>query len=101
MSPEMSADIDLLTLCRAGDLLRTRDRRQARITLVSLEHRLLAGEVEMHGACFWRVDGRWRDAPFGAAGPLDLVPPAPAAGEPRRASIQEALAEENRLYCCD
>ena len=97
----MSADIDFLTLCRAGDLFRTRDRRQARITFVSPEDRLIGGEVEMHGACLWQGDGRWRDAPFGAAGPLDLVPPAPAAAAPRRASIQEALAEGNRLYCCD
>jgi hypothetical protein len=97
----MSADIDFLTLCRPGDLLRTRDRRQARIASISLENRLIAGEVEMHGACLWHGDGRWRDAPFGAAGPLDLVPPAPAVGEPRQASIQEALAEDNRPYCCD
>ena len=57
----------------------------------------------MHGACLWHRDGRWRDAPFGAPGPLDLVLPAPAAatGEPRKASIEEALAEGNRLYCCD
>jgi hypothetical protein len=97
----MSADVDFLTLCRPGDLLRTRDRRQARITSVSLQDHLIAGEVEMHGRCFWHGDGRWSDAPFGAAGPLDLVPPGPAAGEPRKASIQEALAEGNRLYCCD
>src|SRR5579862_6636008 len=97
----MSAAIDLLTVCRPGDLMRTRDRRQARIASVSLEDRSIAGEVEMHGACLWHGDGRWRDAPFGAAGPLDLVPLAPATGTPRRASIQEALAEDNRLYCCD
>ena len=97
----MSTDIDFFILCRPGDLFRTRDRRQARITFVSREDRLIGGEVEMHGACLWHGDGRWRDAPFGAAGPLDLVPPAPATGEPRRASIREALAEENRLYCCD
>ena len=97
----MSAVTDFLALCRPGDLLRTRDRRQARIVSVSLANRLIAGEVEMHGTCFWHGDGRWRDAPFGAAGPLDLVQPAPVTGEPRKASIQEALAEDNRLYCCD
>ena len=97
----MSPDLDFFTLCRVGDMVRTRDRRQARITFVSLEDRLIGGEVEMHGACLWHGDGRWRDAPFGAPGPLDLVLPTTAAGEPRKASIQEALAEGNRLYCCD
>jgi hypothetical protein len=97
----MKADIDLLNLCRPGDLLRTRDRREARIVFVSLDHELFGGEVQMHGPCLWRRDGRWRDAPFGAAGPLDLVLTAPASGEPRKASIKEALAEGNRLYCCD
>ncbi|HXQ42065.1 MAG TPA: hypothetical protein VN821_12400 [Candidatus Udaeobacter sp.] len=99
----MSADLDLLNLCRPGDRLRTRDRREARIVFVSLEDGLIGGEVQMHGACLWYRDGRWRDAPFGAPGPLDLVLPAPAAaiGEPRKASIEEALAEGNRLYCCD
>ena len=32
----MSADLDLLNLCRPGDRLRTRDRREARIVFVSL-----------------------------------------------------------------
>ena len=98
----MSADIDLLTLCRPGDLLRTADRRQARILFISLENRLIGGEVQMHGPCVWHRDGRWRDAPFGAAGPLDLVPPdATMPAEPRKASVKEALAEGNRHYCCD
>ena len=97
----MSPDLDFLALCRVGDLFRTRDRRQARITFVSIEDRLIGGDVEMHGACLWHGDGRWRDAPFGATGPLDLVLPAPVVGEPCKASIQEALAEGNRLYCCD
>ncbi len=99
----MSTDIDLLSLCRPGDRLRTRDRREARIVFVSPEDGLIGGEVQMHGRCHWHRDGRWRDAPFGAAGPLDLVPPAPLAAtcEPRKASIREALAEGNRLYCCD
>jgi hypothetical protein len=65
---------------------------------------LIHGEVEMHGACVWRADGRYRDAPFGAPGPLDLMPPgsgAPASTGQPRVSLDEALAAGQRLFCCD
>jgi hypothetical protein len=86
-----------------GTVCRTRDRRAARI------HRcvagLLEGEVEMHGPCVWLADGRWRGSPFGATGPLDLLPPTSAEappGTPRRASLKAALARgEGRFFCCD
>jgi hypothetical protein len=56
----------------------------------------------MQGACVWRADGRWRDAPFGAPGPLDLMPPEPlATAPPRTASLREALDAGNPLFCCD
>ena len=71
---------------------------------IELGDKLIHGEVQMHGPCAWRVDGRYRDAPFGAPGPLDLMPPrrnaAPAA-RPRSASMKEALEGDNRLFCCD
>jgi len=45
-----------------------------------------------------------RDAPFGAPGPLDLMPPSenrtPPA-QPRTVSMKEALENYNRLFCCD
>ena len=64
---------------------------------------LIRGEVEMHGACVWRADGRYRDAPFGAPGPLDLMPPTaePARPSGLTASIAEALAADSRPFCCD
>jgi hypothetical protein len=87
---------------RPGTTCRTRDRRQARIR--DCKGGLIQGEVEMHGPCIWLADGRWRDAPFGAAGPLDLLPPAQgeaAAGSPRRACVAEALQDGGRFICCD
>jgi hypothetical protein len=82
--------------------LRTRDRRAARISRLEPAAGLIHGEVEMQGACVWRTDGRWRDAPFGAPGPLDLMPPEPvAAAAPRTASVKETLGAGNRLFCCD
>jgi hypothetical protein len=90
------------TIWRPGAVCRTRDRRAARIS--RCEGGLIRGEVEMHGPCVWLADGRWRDAPFGAAGPLDLLPPAPGeatTGVPRRACLEEALAGGGRFFCCD
>ena len=59
----------------------------------------------MHGACVWRADGRYRDAPFGAPGPLDLMPPElrPALPPPGRSGSPstEALAADYRPFCCD
>jgi hypothetical protein len=89
---------------RIGTTYRTRDRREARLVRIALEKGLIFGDVQMHGACVWHSDGRYRDAPFGAAGPLDLV--APAEGNlhqagPKIASLKEALEDDNRLFCCD
>ena len=89
---------------RAGITYRTRDRRQARVTRIALDEGLMFGEVQMHGACVWLSDGRYRDAPFGAAGPLDLVAPSVSDSQqpgPRTASLKEALEDDNRLFCCD
>jgi hypothetical protein len=87
---------------KAGATYRTRDRREARIERVSVREGLIYGQVQMQGPCFWRMDGRYRDAPFGAAGPLDLMPPTPAANPaPQTASIKDALEADNQLFCCD
>jgi hypothetical protein len=85
-------------------VLRTRDRRSARIHHAEPAAGLIHGEVEMHGACVWWADGRYRDAPFGAPGPLDLMPPESGTRSvdgPRRISLEEALATDHRLFCCD
>lgn len=99
----MPDGFDFLASTAAGAVLRTRDRREARIARVEPGEKLIYGEVQMHGECVWRADGRYRDAPFGAPGPLDLMPPDRApAPEPKKASMAEALAsDENRNFCCD
>ena len=98
----MEPSPDLVSACREGMVLRTRDRRAARISRLEPAAGLIHGEVEMQGACVWRADGRWRDAPFGAPGPLDLMPPEPVAtAPPRTASLREALDAGNPLFCCD
>jgi hypothetical protein len=100
----MEPGLKLFSACRAGTVLRTRDRRTARIHHAEPTAGLIHGEVEMHGACVWRADGRYRDAAFGAPGPLDLMPPQsvalPATGR-QRISLEEALAINHRLFCCD
>jgi len=102
MDPIIEGGPDLLSACREGMVLRTRDRRAARIRRLEPAAGLIHGEVEMRGACVWRADGRWRDAPFGAPGPLDLMAPEPvAAASPRTASVKEALDGANPLFCCD
>src|SRR5581483_10724374 len=58
-----SAAFDFLAACRPGMVLRTRDRRAARILAVAPETGEIRGEVQMMGACVWRADGRYRDAP--------------------------------------
>ncbi len=100
----MTTEPDLLSAVRIGALYRTRDRREARIERIDSVDRLIFGQVQMHGACVWLADGRYRDAPFGAVGPLDLVSPGanetPPAG-PKSVSLKEALEDDNRLFCCD
>jgi hypothetical protein len=95
----MTAELDLRPICRPGTVCRTRDRREARI--LSERGGLIYGEVQMHGPCVWLSDGRYRDAPFGAPGPLDLMPPQPVTGEPQTAKLAAALAAGGRFFCCD
>ncbi len=94
---------DFLTHCRPGMVLKTRDRREARITAVDPGTGLISGEVPMLGECAWRADGRYHRAPGGAAGPWDLMPPAEGvATEQPRESLAAALnAEDGNPGCCD
>lgn len=99
----MTDNYDFLAAASGGTALQTRDRREVRIERVAVADGLIFGDVPMHGSCCWRADGRYKEAPFGAPGPLDLVPPAsgPAASQPR-ASLKDALEEgEGRPFCCD
>jgi hypothetical protein len=98
----MTAGFDFLGHCRPGTTLLTGDRRAVTITAVDREAGLIHGDVQMFGACSWRGNGLWVDAPCGASGPLDLAPPCvePAA-ERQRASIVGALDGDNRHFCCD
>jgi hypothetical protein len=95
---------DFLEHCRPGMVLKTRDRRDARITAVAKETGMISGEVPMLGACAWRADGRFHKAPAGAAGPWDLMPPAVegAVTERQRESLADALrSEDGNPGCCD
>jgi hypothetical protein len=80
-------------------ILRMRDRGEATIGRVSDEEGLVYDEVRMFGACVWRRDGRYRDAPAGAAGPLDLV--SPATEKPARRRTVYAFDPANRPFCRD
>ena len=99
----MTASFDFVAACKPGMVLRTRDRSEAVITAVAAEDGLVHGEVRMFGACVWRRDGLYREAPAGAAGPLDLMPPAETAVTlPRKTiSMKDALDPANRPFCCD
>jgi len=99
----MTASFDFLATCKPGMILRTRDRGEATIGRVAPDEGMLYGEVRMLGACAWRQDGRYRDAPGGVAGPLDLMPPQAVAGaKPRKTiSLMDALDPANRPFCCD
>ena len=101
MDPSPKPGPDLLSASREGMVLRTRDRRAARISRLDPAAGLIHGEVEMQGTCVWRADGRWRDAPFAAPGPLDLMLERVAAAQPSTASVTEALDARNPLFCCD
>jgi len=99
----MTASFDFVAACTAGMVMRTRDRSAATIARVAAGEGLIYGEVHMFGPCVWRQDGRYRDAPAGAAGPLDLMPPE-AAAEPKSRktiSLKDALDPANRSFCCD
>jgi len=99
----MTASFDFVAACKPGMALRTRDRSAATIGRVAAEEGLIYGEVRMFGPCVWQQYGRFRDAPAGAAGPLDLVPSeAVAEAKPRKTvSLQDALDPANRPFCCD
>src|SRR5262245_33669551 len=99
----MSEPFDFVAACRPGLLMRTRDRSEATIGRVAAAEGLIYGEVRMFGPCVWRRDGRYRDAPGGAAGPLDLVPPEVSAeARPRKTiALKDALDPANRSFCCD
>jgi hypothetical protein len=101
-----SAGFDFLAYCSPGAVLKTRDRREARVAAIDRRAGIIHGEIRMMGSCLWRGDGRYLDAPAGAAGPWDLMPPEqpenrPAA--PSRASLAEALQnpEADNPGCCD
>lgn len=99
----MSETFDFLSYCQPGMTLFTGDRRSVTVTAVDREAGLIHGELQMFGRCSWRANGLWADAPCGASGPMDLMPPADApAAERKSASIVEQLADgANRHFCCD
>lgn len=99
----MSARFDFIAACRPGSAMRTRDRSEVVITAVDAEVGVIHGEVRMFGACAWDRDGRYRDAPAGAGGPLDLMPPeAMAEAKPRKTiALKDALDPASRSFCCD
>jgi len=98
----MIAGFDFMAACRPGMVLRTRDRSEATVSRVSDEEGLIYGEVRMFGPCAWRRDGLYRDAPAGAAGPLDLMPPDDTGAKPRKSiALKDALDPANRPFCCD
>lgn len=95
---------DFLNYCRPGMVLRTRDRRTARITAVAPDTGLISGEVQMLGGCTWHGDGRFSAAPAGAAGPWDLMPPQtdrPAPEQPRESLAAALQSDEPNPGCCD
>lgn len=98
----MTESFDFISACRPGMILRTRGRSEVRITRMDAAEGLVYGDVAMYGACVWRRDGRYRDAPAGAAGPLDLLPPETMSTAPRKmVSLTEALDPAGRPFCCD
>jgi hypothetical protein len=93
---------DFLAFVHPGMVLKTRDRRDARILAVM--DGLIHGEVQMMGPCAWCADGRYRDAPAGAAGPWDLMPPRSdgAVGGQSHESLSRALQRgDGGPGCCD
>ena len=94
--------LDFIAHCKPGMTLLTADRRSVTITAVDAAAGLVHGELQMFGPTSWRADGLWIDAPCGARGLFDLAPPAvEASHEQKRASVVEALDDDNRLFCCD
>jgi hypothetical protein len=98
----MADRFNFIAACRSGMILRTRDGGEATIRRVSAEEGLVYGEVRLFGPCVWRHDGLYRDAPAGAAGPLDLMPPAEGSAPQRKTvRLRDALDPANRPFCCD
>ena len=98
----MTAEFDFIAVCRPGTVLFTRDRRQATVTRVEADAGLVYGDISMFGPCSWRRDGVYSEAPAGAAGPLDLMPPASEPAAPRRTvSLKDTLRAGDRNFCCD
>jgi hypothetical protein len=97
----MDDGFDFVAACRPGMILRTRDRREATITRVDAAKGLVHGEVPQTGSCSWRRDGVYSEAPGGAAGPLDLTPPAAPPAARRTVALKDALGGDGRGFCCD
>jgi len=99
----MTIGFDFVAACKPGIAMRTRDRSEATIGRVAADEGLIYGDVRMFGSCVWQQDGRYRDAPGGVAGPLDLMlPKAAAEAKPRKTvSLKETLDPANRPFCCD
>lgn len=105
--------IDFLALAQSGTELRTRDRRAVALTGIDAVAGLLRGRVAMEGELSWRRDGSLAGGPLGVsggvsggvAGPLDLVAPAAADDTRQRASLRDALNEDDARdrapFCCD
>jgi hypothetical protein len=99
----MTASFDFIAACRPGLRMRTRDRSEAIIDRIAAAEGLIYGEVRLFGPCVWRQDGRYRDAPGGAAEPLDLMAPEVTVEiKPRKTiALKAALDPANRPFCCD
>jgi hypothetical protein len=99
----MTVSFDFVAACKPGMVMRTRDRSEATIGRIAADGGLIYGDVRMFGPCVWQRDGRYRDTPGGAAGPLDLMPPnAAAEAKPAKTvSLRDALDPANRPFCCD
>ena len=91
---------DIAARIIAGATVRIRDRREVADLVVDGDG--ISGKVPMVGPCHWHRDGRYRDAPGGGAGPLDLVIVGEAGEGPARGSVLDALADpQARNSCCD
>lgn len=100
-----AASPDFIALAQAGAALKTRDRRVVSVISIDAAAGIIRGSIAMEGELTWRGDGSFTGAPLGVAGPLDLAPPAQTGSEPRRASLQDALndddAKDRAPFCCD
>jgi hypothetical protein len=96
---------DFIAYCRPGMVLKTKDRRDARIEAVDAAAGSISGLVQMFGPCAWTAAGRYSEAPAGAAGPLDLAIPAQMEtkiADQASGSLAEALNDPAaRPFCCD